>query len=263
MTAPFELRDGEASGAPLLFLHGFMGRPSMWDATLAELRGRSAIAPRPVALGVLPGHGPAPWLPEGEGFFAAVDALARALPSTRPAWLVGYSMGARVGLALALRHPARVAGAVLVGVDPGLRDEAARAERAAWDDAQALRIEAEGVAAFAASWAALPLFATQAALPGPLRAAQDAARREHTAAGLAWAMRALGLGRMPPQWDTLRRAPPLHLVTGARDEKFAALAREIARVAPGSTHRAIEGAGHNVALEAPGALAAEIAARAG
>src|SRR5207244_3830457 len=75
----------------------------------------------------LPGHGLSP-SPLPGSFDAAVDELAAKLAP--PTWIVGYSMGARLGLALALRHPERCRGALLVGAQPGLRGAEGAARRA-------------------------------------------------------------------------------------------------------------------------------------
>jgi 2-succinyl-6-hydroxy-2,4-cyclohexadiene-1-carboxylate synthase len=228
----------------------------MWDAVFSQF---SPGELGPLALVSLPGHGPAPWFPRGDSFddtlSALVEEVSRALP--RPALLLGYSMGARIALGLWLKAPALFRGALLLGVDPGLSDQTARAQRRAWDAAQAARILSLGVEKFSEEWAALPLFATQATLPREVQEKQGHERREHTAEGLAWAMRALGLGNMPAYTEALaERTRFVRLLSGARDEKFSALGRSLAP--RGLDHHTIEGAGHNLAIEAPAAVAASL-----
>src|SRR5262249_886641 len=138
---------------------------------------------------------------------------------------VGYSMGARVVLALATRYPSRVAQAVLVGVHPGLLDVAERRARAERDDAQARAVEQGGLQRFVDAWERLPLFASQALLPEDVRARRRSERLGHTHAGIAWALRNLGLGRMPPLWSSESMVAPILLVTGELDTKFTRLAR--------------------------------------
>lgn len=238
---------------PLVLLHGFLGRPAAWDRVRAHLEEIGA----PIHAPSLPGHGPDP-TPVGERFADAVESVCGALPEGR-CWLAGYSMGARVALALAVLHPERVRGAVLVGPDVGLRDERARATRRDWDLAQAERIELDGVGRFAAAWEELPLFDSQKALPVELLVEQARQRRDHTAAGLAAAMRVLGTGSMPSFWEGLATCPAeLRFLAGGFDEKFTAVGREAARIAPRATFRAVDGAGHNLLLERPEAVAEEI-----
>ncbi len=232
-----------------VLLHGFLGAPAAWDELRAHAPARDDITPW------MPGHGPSPWTPGGD-FCAVVDAFAARVLPDAPCLLVGYSLGARVALSLALRHPARVRRLVLVGVSPGLDSAAAREARVASDEALATSLLRDGVEAFVDAWEALPLFATQRALP-PLRAAsQRAWRTAHEPAGLAWSLRALGTGRQP-WWreDFTRSELPVTLVTGALDARYTETARAMAAWRTGVEHVVVEGVGHNVLLEAPEALA--------
>ncbi|MEQ9318543.1 MAG: alpha/beta fold hydrolase [Polyangiaceae bacterium] len=234
-------------GAPsaeraLLVIHGFAGQPSAWDEVVEGL-GVNVVRVR------LPGHGPAPEI-LGETFDDVVDALADELGSN-VCDVAAYSMGARVALGLMVRHPSRVRRAVLVGVNPGLKGEALAARRA-WDEGWAQQIEAEGVDAFADAWAALPLFASQRRLPPAVSNAQRADRRNHTADGLAWAMRHLGTGHMPSYRDALGDLDPeVTLVVGALDQKYVAIASEMATELPHGRVVQVPEVGHNVVLEAP------------
>lgn len=225
---------------PIVFLHGFLGAPAMWDEVIAELPEITAIAPP------LPGHLDSP--ATGNSFDDAVAAFARALPDG-PCTLAGYSLGARIALALALKHPDRFPRAVLCGVHPGLDDDALCAQRAAEDDRLAARILSHGLPAFVGEWERLPLFASQS---DAQRARQRPHRIAHDPAAVAWALRTFSLGRMPNRFPQLARSSPsLLLITGERDEKFSALARRITMIDAHAIHRAIPGAGHNVALESP------------
>jgi 2-succinyl-6-hydroxy-2,4-cyclohexadiene-1-carboxylate synthase len=252
----YEVRRAELAGrgAPVAMLHGFLGRPSSFDAVVAALPERG-----PIALAELPGHGPDPLVMEGAPFEAVAEALLDALPFAERTWLVGYSMGARLALAMALARPDAVAGAVLVGANPGLASPSERKARSIWDDEQAAKLEREGLARYVDAWEALPLFATQTSLPDAVRARQRAARLEHTEAGLAWAVRALGLGRMPPLCDAIERSTTrFAFVAGSLDAKFAAIAVGMARRAPRGRAVLAAGYGHNVGLEGPAALARAI-----
>jgi 2-succinyl-6-hydroxy-2,4-cyclohexadiene-1-carboxylate synthase len=187
-------------------------------------------------------------------FEDAIDAIAARLPEA--AHLVGYSMGARVALGIAARHPSRAASLVLVGVHPGLEDDVERRARRAWEEERARELEARDLEAFVDGWEAMPIFASQRGLDASVRERRRAERTGHVPAALAWALRTLGLGGMPPMWDALARLDaPVHLVTGARDEKFTDVARRVLVRAPSCLHTAVGGVGHDVGLEAPRALA--------
>ncbi|MEO8876996.1 MAG: alpha/beta fold hydrolase, partial [Polyangiaceae bacterium] len=202
--------------APILFLHGFLGSPAMWER-VQSLVGNSRTA----ALD-LPGHGPNPLFPpEPSDFFSAVDALSARIPFREPALVVGYSMGARLALALTIRHPEKFSAAVLIGVDAGIEDEAMRDERKTWDDGWAARAKTESLDAFATAWEKLPIFDTQRTISEAARADLRKQRTSHTSHGISWAMRALGLGRMPSLWPELSKLRvPVSLVTGELDRKF-------------------------------------------
>lgn len=232
-----------ASGHPLLLIHGFAGQPDAWDTVVEGLDVR-AVRLR------LPGHGPTPER-IGTTFEDVIDALAAELEG--PCDLAAYSMGARVALGLMVRHPERVNRAVLVGVSPGLDGEA-RAARQRWDERWARSIEGEGIDAFAEAWAGLPLFASQRRLPRAVLEAQAEARRNHTAEGLAWAMRHLGTGRMPSYWDALVAVlANVTLVVGALDDTYVEIASRMNERLPHSTVVEVPAVGHNVVLEAPDA----------
>jgi 2-succinyl-6-hydroxy-2,4-cyclohexadiene-1-carboxylate synthase len=218
----------------LVLLHGFTQTGRSWAPLIAELQGRyRCFAPD------LPGHG------DSEGRRpASFDAVAAYLAALKPERFVlcGYSMGGRLALDFAVRHPERVERLVVIGATPGIADDAERAERRKSDLALADRIEGIGLEAFVDEWGAQPLFATQ---PRGVAALAREDRLRSTATGLAAALRGMGTGAMTPLHD---RVPAATWVVGERDEKFRAIAPDEAVVVPG--------AGHAVHLEAPEAVAA-------
>ena len=168
--------------------------------------------------------------------------------------LAGYSLGARVALAIALAAPSRVASLVLVAGTAGIRDVAERRSRAVADEALAVSIEEGGLEAFVGGWMALPIFA---GTPPAARAVWEADLRRGTPDGLAAALRGLGQGACPPVWDRLRELTmPVTVVVGARDAKYRAIADELVAALPDPRLVVVPGAGHGLPREAPDALAA-------
>ncbi|MEM6788501.1 MAG: alpha/beta fold hydrolase [Myxococcota bacterium] len=223
---------------PWFALHGFAGSPELWDGIFPS----SAAAAAPL----LPGHGGAP-IVAGD-WHDVVAALAAHVVGPH---LVGYSLGARLALAIALAAPQRVARLVLIGGTPGIPDDAQRRARRDWDEAQARQIEAD-LPAWADRWEQLPVFAGQTDLPPRVRQRQRAWRRDHDPTGLAWAMRTLGQGHMPNLWPALPRLTmPVVYVAGARDEKYVAIAHRAAALSPRAQVVTVAGAGHNPILERP------------
>jgi 2-succinyl-6-hydroxy-2,4-cyclohexadiene-1-carboxylate synthase len=233
---------------PLVLLHGFTQTRHSWRRTIAALDG----TPRVLAPD-LPGHGLAAARPAS---FPACTAYVRALAGERFA-LGGYSMGGRIALATAVALGDMVERLVLVGASPGIADDAERARRRAADEALAARIEAIGVDAFAREWGAQPLFAGQ---PERVAAAANADRLRNTAEGLAAALRGLGTGVMEPLWDRLGELRmPVTLLAGERDEKFHAIAADMASRLPDARVVIVPGAGHAAQLERPDVVAGYLA----
>lgn len=236
----------------LFLLHGFTGAPSSFDG-LAPLASKLRLIAPPLV-----GHGRPSAAPGVDVFTAEVDRLLALAPAR--SLLVGYSLGARLALGLLLREPARFSGAVLIGANPGLRTEAERRARAARDAELGVALEARGLEAFVDQWEAEPLFASQSLLPREVRAAERARRLSHTAVGLARSLRATGLAGMPDYWGHLQNIDcPVELLTGALDERFAALATVMARELPRGRATVVPEAGHNLLLERPGSVVEAIA----
>ncbi|MCO5169845.1 MAG: alpha/beta fold hydrolase [Planctomycetes bacterium] len=232
-------------------LHGFTGGGADFLG-LAPRLGR-----RVVALDLV-GHGlsPAPVARAPYALDRQLGRLGRALDrlGLEACVLLGYSLGARVALHLALRR--RVLGLVLIGGTPGLTDEAERTARREEDARRAAAAARDGVRAFLAAWRAQPLIATQARAPAWLQGAMRRGRARLTAHGLARTLEALSPGALPPLWDALPTlTAPTLLVTGEGDARFEPVARAMRERLPRARHAAVPGAGHAPHLERPAACA--------
>lgn len=241
-------------GPPLVLLHGFTGATTTWTPLLPRL----AAEHETIAID-LPGHGRSSASEIADRYALArfADDLLRvldALAIDRVA-LLGYSMGGRAALRGALRAPDRIAALVLESTSPGIADPARREERRAADRALADAIEREGVPAFVTRWEALPLWASQHALPASTRARLRAQRETNDAAGLANSLRGAGAGEEESVLARLGtiRAPVL-LVAGALDAAYVAAGSEMARAFPNAHLTVVPDAGHAVHLERPDEL---------
>ena len=237
-----------------VLIHGFSGGPASWRRVEALLDVPSYAPP-------VCGHGGGgpPAVSRGPNSFKAeVDRLGAIIRAEVPAprLVVGYSLGGRLALGLLVRHPDLFPGAVLIGANPGIGGEDARAARRRDDERWARLIEEEGLTAFDNEWSALPLFASQYDLDAERLAEQRRTRLGHDPAGLGAAMRALGLGVMPDYRSALRGVRcRVDLIVGGLDTKFESLARQMAETLPNASVHVVQGAGHNVPLEAPAELA--------
>lgn len=235
---------------PLVLLHGFLGRPSHFASVRAHLGPPGTIVAPP-----LPGHGPTGDTTARGDWDDAVNALSAHVPEG--AVVCGYSLGARLALGLSRRR-LDLAGLVLVSGHPGLDSSSARGDRALEDAARARALEEGGLPAFADAWGREPIVQLFAANEAD-RAARAIARREHTVPGIAWSLRATGLGAMPALDGVLGTRPyPVRMITGEHDPKFTAIARD--RAAPTVTAQVAPGAGHDVCLDAPAFVAAVLRA---
>ena len=201
----------------------------------------------------LPGHGDT-WLRPVDPP-TTIGAIARWMASFgMPVPLIGYSLGGRMALLTALEHPDVVERLVVISASPGIAGDAARAARRARDRALADHIEAVGTEAFLDEWLAGPITGTHH-LDDEARRRDRAVRAINTASGLAAALRGLGQGAQPYVGDRLSDLKvPLLTVSGSRDTAYTELARTMADTAPDAAHVVIDGAGHNVVLDAPRAL---------
>jgi len=244
-------------GSPVTFLHGFTqsGRswlelisrmPERWKWIVPDLRGHGQTEARRGAPCSM------------EACTSDLEALWDELGVERT-HLVGYSMGGRLALHVAVRRPQRILSLLTVGAHAGLEQEA-RAGRRQGDDALAERIERDGVEAFVNYWGSLPLFAGLERR-GPGHAGEVRAERlQNRAAGLACSLRGMGAGVMEPLWDELAHVTfPCTFVAGQLDHGYVASARRLASTAPNGRYEIVLLAGHAVHQERPDAFARVLA----
>jgi 2-succinyl-6-hydroxy-2,4-cyclohexadiene-1-carboxylate synthase len=221
----------------LLLFGGFMGDAADWDGFL------EAFSRRQESRGITPVIRNAPYAETGEP------------PGETPFLLCGYSMGARVALALS-GHPF-CCGLLSVSGSPGIRDEAEREARAVADELLARRMESlsgeEVFREFLREWWAQPVF-RGSTLDESARERLVRSRLRRNPSELAAVLRRFGPAFMPSLWDRWESLPvPKLAVAGENDPKYAALAREM------GDHVIIPGCGHQIPLEQPDRLAAILA----
>lgn len=245
-----------ATDAPawLLLLHGFTGRPESWERVRARLAHHV-----PVFAPALLGHeSTAGQTPIAHDFEAEVARLASwvADRSEAPGHVCGYSLGARLALALVVRFPRRFTSATLIGVNPGLSSEADREARRRADARWQELLRTRGLEVFASAWQEQPLFKTQAQLLPQLLARQHEIRLAHSAEGLARSLEVLGLGQMPDYFPMLHEVElPIELLCGELDTHFVDTAQKMAGVLDQGRLTRVPDCGHNLLLEAPEVVA--------
>jgi 2-succinyl-6-hydroxy-2,4-cyclohexadiene-1-carboxylate synthase len=245
---------GDPDRPAILFLHGFMGSGADWADTISALDERfCCVAPD------LPGHGRSLGLtPEDytiEGAARTLLDLLDDLEIERPA-VVGYSMGGRLALYLALRHPERCAGLFLESASPGIDDAAEREARREADERRASVLESGDFGDFLVDWYRQPLFASLSRHEG-LVEAMIGARLHNDPGELARSLRGMGVGSQPSLWEELAGlGVPALAVAGNLDGKFVHVSRRMAALSPNVCAAVVPGAGHNVRAEVSGAYLA-------
>jgi 2-succinyl-6-hydroxy-2,4-cyclohexadiene-1-carboxylate synthase len=242
----------QLSMAPaVVLLHGFTHTGASWDPVVAALGERyRALAPD------IRGHGAA-----SDRTPVTLEAVLGDLAALAPPrfTLAGYSMGGRIALHAALALPDRVERLVLIGASPGIADPSERRARRDADEQLADEIERSSIEDFARRWAETPVLVGQ---PPEVAAAVHADRLRNEPAGLARALRGLGTGALPSLWERLPELEiPVVLVVGGRDQKFSAIASEMAAGLRDADVVLVGDAGHAVHLEAPKRVGWAIAER--
>ncbi len=243
------------NGPPAVLVHGFTGTGNSWRS-LVEV-----LAPDFTTIAVdLVGHGrsASPEALDRYQMARAVEdlaALLRALGHERAAWL-GYSLGGRTALQVAVHRPDVVSALILEGATPGLDTAEERAARVAADEVLAQRLERGGLEAFVDFWQSISLWESQErTLTAAQRAALRAGRLAQDPVGLAGSLRGMGTGSQAWVGDRLAEVRvPVLLTAGTLDTKFSAIAGRMADAIPDATMHLIDDAGHAAHLERPEAF---------
>ena len=226
--------------APLVvFVPGFMQRGDAWD---------------PVARTVAERY---PTLCVDFASSTFEERIGELLEAATPgAVMVGYSMGGRLALQLAARHPDRLGALVTVGASAGIEDPDERRRRAQADEELAGWMERAPIEDVVARWEGSPVFAGQ---PAALVEEQRPGRLSHDPSDLARLLRSAGQGALDPVWDRVAALPmPILALAGERDARYVDAARRLAELAPHGRCEVVPGAGHAAHLERPDVVAAHV-----
>ncbi len=269
---PMPSPDALGPSPRLVLLHGLLGSAQDWQPLLQALP--ASLRQQALALD-LPGHSPAAG--------PAVDF------AHWPAWLdqrlkthqvgdfilLGYSLGGRLALhysatvhaatsysattdtATSANRP-RLHGLIVESGHPGLTGIDERRLRARQDARWVRRFWREPFTEVLADWYQQPVFAE---LDATQRQQLIALRGQQDGRAIARMLAATSLARQPDHraWLAKSALPTLWLC-GARDQKFSALACQLARDCPRLAADPIAHAGHNVHRDAPEAMAARLQA---
>ncbi|MFA5775325.1 MAG: alpha/beta fold hydrolase [Ilumatobacteraceae bacterium] len=223
------------------FVHGFTQTGDSWARIITLLPSDH----RYLTIDA-PGHGVAPTA------VVDFDQVADQITDLGgPGLYCGYSMGARMCLYAALKHPNVVKGLILISGSAGIEDSNERNERRESDRKLATHLLEIGVDQFIDEWMSQPMFNSL-----PIDEVDRAQRRTNTARGLANNLIAAGTGSQPSLWDRLGELTlPVLIIVGANDQKFSAFGERLHSLIGSSQIALVENAGHATHYEQPAAVA--------
>lgn len=235
----------------VVFLHGFAGSADDWKPIME--RGAGVFESYAINL---PGHGGSLHLEDSDAytFTGAARVVAESIQqvANAPVHLVGYSMGGRLAVYVALQWPTLLASLFVESSSAGLCDPDGREQRLRADAKLANRIRTKPLNEFLLEWYSQPLFAS---LSNEQRETVISARLRNDAMELARSMEGLSVGAQPPLWDRLQDITvPATFISGAMDAKYTGLSGRMAGLCRDGQSVIVENAGHNVHVEQPNAF---------
>lgn len=246
----------------IVFLHGFLGTSHDWVPIMKAISANS----RCISID-LPGHGDSNVMwhinkkSKRISFKSMVDILMKLICeiTSGSVILVGYSMGARIALYMALKYDEKIARAVLISGSPGLLDEETRRIRTCQDEARARYLLSYGLLCFLKTWYEKGFWKSLREHPHFQRIMENRAEH-HDIQSLAKTLTGLSIGRQIPLWNDLKQCKKhLLFIVGEKDTKFKHISQQMLHeVRSGSVGRdqlsemaIVPDCGHAVHLENP------------
>ncbi|RKX27344.1 MAG: 2-succinyl-6-hydroxy-2,4-cyclohexadiene-1-carboxylate synthase [Candidatus Zixiibacteriota bacterium] len=254
--------DGNPQNPTILYLHGFLGCKNDWNGITKPVD--SEVDPGRTAhlLVDLPGHGSSLSLDDDS---YRMEECARHIVKLLDSLhidncsVIGYSMGGRLALYLAVHHPEWFDRFVIESGSPGLQTKSERAERIASDERLVDSLINDDFGSFLTDWYNQPLFASVDKSSDRFQRMMEH-RGECDTRGLVRSLQRMGTGVQPSLWGDLKNVDsPILFVAGEQDAKFRLLAEEMADLCPNGQVAIIDGAGHNTHFDRPAEFAEQAA----
>ena len=226
---------GDKQSPPILMLHGFLGSFKDWSEVTETLKENFFCV-----LPDLPGHGRTMTLVDADYTMqSAAKSLLTILNQEKigRSVLVGYSMGGRLALYMALRHPEYFSELILESASPGLKTEKERQVRVKSDSRVISGLKTQTMHEFITSWYSQPLFDSIRFDSNKFEKLLKT-RSENNSEALCKSLKFMGTGVQPSLWGLLADLKlPTLLIVGGNDNKFKSVAFEMrklsaARAAP-------------------------------
>ncbi|MCG8373528.1 MAG: 2-succinyl-6-hydroxy-2,4-cyclohexadiene-1-carboxylate synthase [Balneolales bacterium] len=245
----FEQHQRNTDLPSLILLHGFLGSGKIFESLIESL----IPFCNPVTIDLL-GHGNTEGAELHYRFSAReqVADLAKLIQEQLevPAFLYGYSMGARLALQLAIHHQVLFSGLILESGTFGIEDETERQARQSLDASRSDQIMGN-FSGFLEEWKTMPIFTSNKSI--------EKIQSRQNPAWMANSLQGFGTGTMPclrkklPQLIT-----PTLLIVGEEDSKFIRINQTMRKEIPDSKLVIVKGSGHRVHTDSPQALAEQL-----
>lgn len=197
----------------LSFVHGFMGQPTDWDEVRAKFSSEQTDSFA---------------IDASDDWASSLACLRTKLPER--SILIGYSMGARLALGLALEYPECCSGLVFVSGNPGLENDEDRRQRLEVDKAIAQRLVNTDPGEFLRWWYSLPVFST---VPARIKDAEIDRKLGSFSEHWQTILFANSIAQQPNYWPRLGElSVPVLIVAGQLDRKYATISRRFAESNP-------------------------------
>ena len=246
MSAPlYTQRLGNRRQPVLVLLHGFLGSHKDWY----EVTDRLEFGFDKLIID-LPGHGKS--LPPPA--FYSLENTCRSILTLLDEQhidsciLLGYSMGGRLALHLAVTFPHRFRALILESASPGITEESERRLKRQWEEKIIRKLQTSDMATFIHDWYKNPLFHSLRRHPDFTMLVKRRCRNDPEALGLA--LRNLGAGTMPSLWCRLAELKmPVLTICGELDRKYRTISKKIMDANPAISVITAPDCGHNIHFE--------------
>lgn len=236
----------------LIFLHGFMGSLKDWDSIIRRLEKESDLSFK-IGRVDLPGHGKSDRFDFSK--YPDFDTIIEIIYNTiinqgfQNPTLIGYSLGGRVALSLALKFPHFCHSLIIESSSPGITCEQAKLRRLKQDEILFREVleKAQSFHDFLNEWYSKDLFfnLNTSGFKETLKR-----RLANNPEILQKSIKALSVGNMPSLWDKLKDVTiPILYLSGEKDKKYQEIARKIETNNRSISFKTVTNAGHNTHVQ--------------
>ena len=224
------------SSPNITFIHGFLGHPDDWSEVIELLPGEHQC--KAISL---------PSCDEQVDFVEYCQGLSSQIEDN--SIIVGYSLGARLALGIALNSDKKINRLILESGNPGIAESTEREQRLEQDNSLAKMLTKQRLKDFLERWYSQEIFSSLRDRRKRLVKVKSQQLNLETTKSIL-----LGLtpAKMPNFWPQLNQlSMPCLYISGELDEKYCRIGAEFTKQLPNSEHRIVGNTGHNVHLENP------------